>query len=69
MIPALATIIAAYVTFRCLSITLDALNRLSTNIIIRVATFVIVLLAAIGTNFINALNLMAILGAAETTTY
>ncbi len=67
MIPALASIIAAYVIFRCVSVTLNALVQLRPNSTTRAWAFVLIPLGALYEAFIAIVKEAAITGAAGET--
>jgi hypothetical protein len=60
MIPALASIIAAYVIFRCVSVTLNALVQFKPSADAKVGVFVFILLAALFVAYVAITNWMAI---------
>lgn len=65
MIPALASIIAAYVIFRCVSVTLNALVQFKPHEITRSVAFVLILLGALYAGFVAISNEAAITAAAR----
>ncbi len=64
MIPALASIIAAYVIFRCVSITLNALVQLIPHPVTRSIAFTLILLGALYAALEAITNIQAITNAA-----
>lgn len=64
MIPALATIIAVYVVFRCVSITLNALVQLKPHETTRTVAFVLILFGALFTAYMAIINEKAIIATA-----